>query len=118
VRVVIADTGPVNYLILIQHTYLLPHMFERVVLPGAVRRELSGLAAPPAVQRWVDSPPAWLEVVETQGVDPAAGLHQGEAAAIALAVSLHADLLLMDERKRRKSRPWQGLARGWHVGPP
>jgi predicted nucleic acid-binding protein len=39
------------------------------------------------------------KVVETQGVDRAAGLHQGEAAAIALAVSLHADLLLMDERK-------------------
>jgi predicted nucleic acid-binding protein len=64
--------------------------------------ELSSLAAPPAVQHWVAAPPAWLEVVETQSADPAAGLHQGEAAAIALAVSLHADLLLMDERKGAK----------------
>ena len=98
-RLVIADTGPVNYLILIRHIDLLPRMFERVVLPGAVQHELSSPAAPPAVQRWIAAPPAWLEVVETQGVDPAAGLHQGEAAASALAVSLHADLLLMDERK-------------------
>jgi predicted nucleic acid-binding protein len=109
VRVVIADTGPVNYLILIQHIDLLPRMFQKVVLPGAVQRELSSLAAPPAVQRWVFAPPAWLEVIETQGADPAAGLHQGESAAIALAVSLHADLLLMDERKGVKVARGKGF---------
>jgi hypothetical protein len=37
VRVVIADTGPVNYLILIRHIDLLPRMFEKVILPGAVQ---------------------------------------------------------------------------------
>lgn len=35
VRLVIADTGPVNYLILIGHIELLPHLFERVVLPSS-----------------------------------------------------------------------------------
>jgi predicted nucleic acid-binding protein len=107
--VVIADTGPVNYLILIRHIDLLPRMFERVVLPGAVQRELSSLAAPPTVQRWIAASPAWLEVVETQGADPVVGLHQGEAAAIALAVSFHADLLLMDERKGVKVARGKGF---------
>jgi predicted nucleic acid-binding protein len=44
VRLVIADTGPVNYLIPIGHIDLLPRMFERVVLPAAVRDELSRVA--------------------------------------------------------------------------
>jgi hypothetical protein len=37
VQLVIADTGPVNYLILIGHIDILPVMFERVLLPSAVR---------------------------------------------------------------------------------
>jgi predicted nucleic acid-binding protein len=85
---VIADTGPINYLILVGHIDLLPRMFERVILPSAVQTELSNPVAPLPVQRWIASPPVWLEVVETQGPDPVAGLHEGEAAAIALAAFL------------------------------
>lgn len=33
-RLVIADTGPINYLIQIGHIELLPRMFEKVALPG------------------------------------------------------------------------------------
>ena len=40
---------------------------------------------------------------------PPLGLHQGEAAAIALAVSLHADLLLMDERRGVKVARGKGF---------
>jgi len=99
VRLVIADTSPVNYLILIGHIDLLSCMFERAVLPAAVRGELSSSDAPSVVQRWIADPPVWLETVETPDADPSAGLHKGEAAAIALAEALHADLVLMDERK-------------------
>ena len=108
-RLVIADTSPVNYLILIGHIDLLPRLFERVVLPGAVQNELSNPVAPPAVQRWIANPPAWLEVVEADGVDAIAGLHKGEAAAIALAESLHADLLLIDEREGSRVAKKRGL---------
>jgi predicted nucleic acid-binding protein len=99
VRLVVADTGPINYLILIRHIDLFPRLFERAALPASVRNELSSSVASPAVQHWIAAPPAWLEVVETQGDDPVSGLHKGEADAIALASSLRADLLLMDERK-------------------
>jgi predicted nucleic acid-binding protein len=109
VRLVVADTGPINYLILIGHIELLPRVFERVVLPAAVQTEISNPVAPLVVQRWVASPPLWLELAETQDLDPVAGLHKGEAAAIALAASLHADLLLMDERRGVRAAERQGL---------
>jgi len=41
VRLVIADTGPVNYLILIGSIDLLPALFEKIILPAAVQSELS-----------------------------------------------------------------------------
>jgi predicted nucleic acid-binding protein len=113
VRLVIADTGPINYLILIGQIEVLPRMFERVVLPGAVQAELSSPVAPPQVQSWIATPPTWLEVIATEGLEPVAGLspalHPGEAAAIALAASLHADLLLIDERGGVRAAQRQGL---------
>ncbi len=40
-QLVIADTSPINYLILIGHVDLLPRLFERVALPDAVETELA-----------------------------------------------------------------------------
>lgn len=101
-RLVIADTGPVNYLILIGHIDILPALFEKVIVPAIVRDELKHRKAPPAVQRWIADPAPWAEVRHTasdvsRDVSPGA-LDAGEEAAIALAVELHADLILMDDR--------------------
>jgi predicted nucleic acid-binding protein len=109
VRLVIADTGPINYLILIGHIDLLPRMFERVVLPAAVQTELSNSLAPAAVQRWVADFPTWLEIAQTPALTLSAGMHKGEAAAIALAVAMHADLLLIDDRRGVRAAKQQGL---------
>jgi predicted nucleic acid-binding protein len=68
VRLVIADTGPINYLILIGHIDLLPRMFERVVLPAAVQTELSNPLAPPSVQRWIADMPTWLEIASEPAI--------------------------------------------------
>ena len=108
-RLVIADTGPINYLILIGHIDLLPRLFERVVLPAAVHAELCNSLAPPAVQRWIADCPAWLEITDTPAPVLAAGMHRGEAAAIALAATLHADLLLIDDRRGARAAKQQGL---------
>jgi predicted nucleic acid-binding protein len=107
-QLVIADTGPVNYLILIGHIDLLPRLFQRVILPTAVKEELDDMNAPAAVRAWIGSPPAWLEIMETPGIGPTT-LDEGEAAVIALAVSLHADLVLIDERKGAKVARDHGL---------
>jgi len=103
VRLVIADTGPVNYLILIGHIGLLPTLFEKVILPGAVKFELANPGAPGAVRAWIADPPAWIEVREAPGHSPEeegmSRLDAGEKEAIRLAVALGADLLLMDDRQ-------------------
>ena len=100
-QLVIADTGPINYLILIGRIDLLPALFETVILPAVVRDELKHRKAPPAVQQWIASPPSWAEVRQSASVHDASmeALDAGEEDAIALAVEIHADLILMDDRE-------------------
>jgi len=113
VRLVIADTGPLNYLILIGHIDLLPVLFEKVVLPATVQSELASGKAPFFVRHWVGNLPAWLEVRDaplSQAEDASLkGIDAGERAAIQLAASLHADLLLMDDRKGVNAAQKRGL---------
>jgi predicted nucleic acid-binding protein len=110
VRLVIADTGPLNYLILIGHIDLLPVLFEKVVLPTIVQSELASRKAPPSVRDWIA---AWVEVREaplSRAEDALLrGIDAGEKAAIQLAVSLNADLLLMDDRKGVNAAQRKGL---------
>jgi predicted nucleic acid-binding protein len=104
---------PVNYLILIGHIDLLPPLFEKVILPTIVRNELASRKAPPAVQEWIAEPQAWLEVRDTPlGVLEdlsLKGIDADEKAAIQLAVTLHADLLLMDDRRGVIAAEGRGL---------
>ena len=43
---VVADTSPINYLILIQHELLLPTLYTQVIIPPAVLRELEDPETP------------------------------------------------------------------------
>ena len=56
----VADTSPLNYLILIQQERLLPVLYERVVIPPAVHRELLRSETPEVVRQWLAPPPGWL----------------------------------------------------------
>jgi predicted nucleic acid-binding protein len=94
----VADTSPLNYLVLIESVDLLPRMFSRVFIPGAVKRELTCADTPPAVRSFVESPPPWLSVVETQNGLGLGGLDDGEAEAIQIALDLGISTLLIDER--------------------
>jgi len=101
VRLVIADSGPVNYLILIGQVDLLTALFGGVIIPADVYRELSSAKAPALVRGWAANQPAWVEVRETNRTEEIPQLNHldaGEKAAIRLAVSISADLLLMDDR--------------------
>jgi len=103
VRLVVADAGPLHYLVLIGHIDILPRLFERIYLPSVVRSELSHAETPQPVREWIMDPPPWLEVRETPLTDSNDPLLQklddGERAAISLALSMAADILLMDDRK-------------------
>lgn len=116
--IVIADTTPINYLVLIGAQDLLPALFGQVVIPEAVFRELQATATPPKVQQWIASPPQWLEIKRTT-TPPDSGLShldEGEREAIQLAEELRADLLLIDERAARKEAAKRSLATSGTLG--
>ena len=58
--IVVSDTSPLNYLILIDLQHILPELFERILIPGAVRDELQSAGAPEAIARFMVAAPAWL----------------------------------------------------------
>jgi predicted nucleic acid-binding protein len=87
-RLVVADTGPLNYLVLIEAIELLPKLFERTFTPEAVRAELLDRDAPATVRSWAAQPPEWLDVrtVSSSIDDPAwRALDIGEREALVLA---------------------------------
>ena len=100
-RLVVADTSPIRYLVRIGQIDLLPRLFEKIFVPSVVADELRHPSAPPAVRDWMQQPPGWLEVMPVAEIDdPAlAALDRGERSAIALGVFLRADLILIDDRK-------------------
>jgi predicted nucleic acid-binding protein len=95
---VVCDTSPLNYLVLIEAIDVLPILFNDVYVPPSVMLELAHPRAPVQVRQWSISPPSWLRVVGPMRIDPIFGLHLGETEAIALAQELKADALLVDER--------------------
>ncbi len=108
-HLVIADTGPIQYLIQIGQIEVLPLLFERVAIPAMVRAELSHPLAPLPVLTWIQEPPTWLEIHDTSGLIKVTGLDAGETDAIALAIAVHADLILIDERAGFSVAQQQGL---------
>lgn len=99
--IVIADTSPVNYLVLISAIDLLPELYEQVVVPGAVLEELLDRQSPRAVRGWASQLPAWAIVQEPRTLAlEVADLGRGERQAITLAMmQINRPLILMDERK-------------------
>ena len=111
--IVVADSSPLHYLILLDSAHLLQQLFGRVIVPDMVAGELSATGAPVAVRDWIAQPPEWIEIVQVHGhaVDAVSDdLDIGERAAIAVAAELSADVLLIDdaagreEARRRRSR--------------
>ncbi|MDT4896149.1 MAG: hypothetical protein QOH25_1226 [Acidobacteriota bacterium] len=108
--IVVSDTSPLNYLILIGQAWLLEELYERVMIPQAVWAELQNIAAPAPVLEWVANLPAWVEVHEVPDPDPTLSLDPGEQEAITLAQRLKADVILLDERSGREAATARGLA--------
>ena len=104
--VVVADTGPLQYLVLIGQIELLAELYGGVTVPTAVHGELLHPAAPEPVRGWANVPPAWLTITPTPACeDPQLGkLDAGEAAAITLALTLPADLVLDQAAQARTDR--------------
>jgi predicted nucleic acid-binding protein len=100
--IVVADSSPLNYLILIGAAGVLEPLYTRVVVPETVSIELKQPRTPAQVRTWIENPPAWLDI--TLDPPPDTGLDAldpGERAAIGLAILLKADRLLIDDADGR-----------------
>jgi len=110
--IIVSNTSPINYLILIEQINLLAELFQQIIIPQAVYTELSDRFAPPPVQAWIANPPSWLKIQSvSQTADAIANLlDPGETEAIVLAQELNADLLILDDMKARRIAKDRGLA--------
>ena len=108
--IVVSDTTPLNYLILIGEVELLPKLFGDVIVPPAVIRELLHPKAPHTVQAWAALPPSWIRLQAPMAIHPSTVLlDPGETEAISLAAEIKADLILIDERRATRVAQQAGL---------
>ncbi|AVH70108.1 DUF3368 domain-containing protein [Nostoc sp. 'Lobaria pulmonaria (5183) cyanobiont'] len=102
--IVVSDTSPINNLAAINHLHLLQQLYGTVLIPEAVYRELTDPNFPVAgaieVQTfiWIQTRPVQDRIlVEALSNE----LDIGEVEAIALALEMKADQVLIDERRGR-----------------
>ena len=110
--IVVSDTSPVSNLILIQRFGILQKMFAEIIVPPAVDAEIRALKQFGTNLSEYENA-NWIKVIEPidgQKVQTLQkNLDDGEAQAIALALEINCDLLLMDERIGTKIARQEGL---------
>jgi hypothetical protein len=103
VIVVVADASPLIALERIGHLELLKALFGEVLVPPAVAAEVAPrLVLPPWIRERALRQPIAREVLR-------ATLGPGESEAISLALEIHADRLIIDERAGRRVAEALGL---------
>jgi predicted nucleic acid-binding protein len=109
--IVVADTSPINYLVLIGQIDVLEMLYQSVLIPTAVHDELLSAKAPAAVRIWIRQPPLWLTVHTIKIIeDPSAAyLDLGEKEAIQLAEEVGAEQIILDDLAGRREAFRRGL---------
>jgi predicted nucleic acid-binding protein len=101
--VVISDTTPLHYLILLSRETILEKLYGKVFIPPAVLMELSHASAPIQISNWATNLPAWVTVATPVSIPGGfEGLDFGERQVLALAREIHADLVLLDDKVARR----------------
>lgn len=102
--IVVSDASPLINLSVVGHLELLHQLYGSLKIPQAVSKEI--IKADQSVPSWIEICPVSNKALVTALI---VELDPGEAEAIALAVELSADLLLIDERIGRKMAARFGL---------
>jgi uncharacterized protein len=101
---VVSNSSPLIALARIQRLDLLPAIFESILIPPPVAREIS--PSIPVLQ-------SWLRIQAPNVLPPASLLRRrlgaGEWAALALAIELRADWIILDDLPARRSAEAAGL---------
>ncbi len=109
--IVVADTSPINYPVLIDAIGILPELYKSVVIPQAVFEELQAEETPEKVRKWIVNLPDWFNVKQTT-ISPnfnLSNLDAGEKEAICLVEELNADALIIDDRAGREEATRRGI---------
>lgn len=110
--IVVTNTSPLLNLAVIGEARLLPELFGRVTAPNMVREEIDSLRLRDQRFRSADTANAAVfATVRDASRVALLSLHldPGEAEAIALALELRADLILLDERRATRAARQLGL---------
>ena len=109
--IVVSDTSPICYLILIEQVNILQELYKLVSIPQAVADELNAPESPPVVRNWIANPPDWLQI-EIVSLSSRLGLEKldfGEQEAILLAEQIEAELIILDDKAARQIASERGL---------
>ncbi|TRU70891.1 MAG: DUF3368 domain-containing protein [Microcystis viridis Mv_BB_P_19951000_S69] len=110
--IVVSNTSPITSLAAIGYLNLLHDIYGTIIIPLAVYEELTGLgyAVPGTIEVQTLS---WIEKRELEDrlllKELQKELHRGESETIALAISLNADRVIIDENPGRKKAISLGL---------
>jgi len=107
--IVVSDTSPLNYLVLIGAEHILPKLFGELLIPPAVQAELMRAGTPTKVKAWAAHAPAWFCIQRPAQIVTGLDLDSGETEAISLALEVGADAILIDDRKGRSMASRHGL---------
>lgn len=108
--ILVSDTSPLCYLVLIGAIDLVQTRFGEVTITQTVLHELQHPDSPPAVKAWALHLPSWVKVHADPPVDASLrNLEAGEQTAIALATLLAADLICLDDAAARSAALSRGL---------
>jgi len=124
---VISNTSPLLNLAIVDHLFLLPQQFGQIIIPEAGLAELKindDLPGSSLLNTAVDEGWFVVKALENQALVNRLRreLHQGPSEAIALAVELSADKVLLDAKEARQAARALGLSitgivgmllRGW-----
>ena len=66
--IIVSDTSPLHYLVLLGEVELLPRLYATVLCPREVMRECLDLQAPASLRLWATEPPGWLVIKEVAAV--------------------------------------------------
>lgn len=111
--IVVSDTSALSNLAIVDHLWLLEALYQTVIVPDVVATELAA-ASNPTISAILQL--GWIQtqfLTNSQLADQLQqerGLDAGEANAIALALELQADDLLIDERLGRQEAVRLGLS--------
>ncbi|MGK7903844.1 MAG: DUF3368 domain-containing protein [Hormoscilla sp.] len=110
--IVVSNTSPITSLAAINQLQLLQQLYGSIIIPEAVYRELTDLDSPVPGTSEVQTYD-WIEMRQVENkslvIPLRPGVDEGEAEAIALAIELHAELLLIDDLDARIQATRLGL---------